>query len=307
MTIPTTRRATVCAKISRHELSGLLRLFDFPDANITADRRSETTVPQQQLFVLNSAFMVNQAKAFAGPACRRKRHGDDPARGFAEALCCLPSARPALTDDEVTLALRYILAARTPAEEAATQHQLTRCAGAIRSSVVGQQRVHVCRLTGGAPAIDRRSRPCDDTIWDWDCSRESFWRSTQSWAVCHIRQSLLAADSKLDAALKGNFHPAKSACGGTTAACSRANNNLWRQSSQITQLNATITQLKAQKNPADLKKQLAALQAMKNAPYVHSDCVDSEEDSPPHEEVLELLAGSPSGWQNHDGTWALVR
>ncbi|MCP3692013.1 MAG: DUF1553 domain-containing protein, partial [Planctomycetaceae bacterium] len=58
-------RRTVYAKISRHELDSLLRLFDFPDANITSAKRSETTVPQQQLFVLNSPFMVEQARSFA--------------------------------------------------------------------------------------------------------------------------------------------------------------------------------------------------------------------------------------------------
>ena len=58
-------RRTFYAKISRHELDSLLRLFDFPDANITSSGRTETTVPQQQLFVLNSEFMVDQAKAFA--------------------------------------------------------------------------------------------------------------------------------------------------------------------------------------------------------------------------------------------------
>jgi cytochrome c553 len=58
-------RRTVYAKISRHELDSLLRLFDFPDANITNSKRSHTTVPQQQLFVLNSPFMIAQAKAFA--------------------------------------------------------------------------------------------------------------------------------------------------------------------------------------------------------------------------------------------------
>ncbi len=59
------RRRTVYAKVSRHDLASLLRLFDFPDANITSDKRTETTVPQQQLFVLNSPFMSQQAKAFA--------------------------------------------------------------------------------------------------------------------------------------------------------------------------------------------------------------------------------------------------
>ena len=58
-------RRTVYAKISRHELDSLLRLFDFPDANITSAKRTETTVPQQQLFVLNSPFMIQQAKSFA--------------------------------------------------------------------------------------------------------------------------------------------------------------------------------------------------------------------------------------------------
>jgi len=59
------KRRTVYAKVSRHELDGLLRLFDFPDANVTADKRTVTTVPQQQLFALNSEFMALQARAFA--------------------------------------------------------------------------------------------------------------------------------------------------------------------------------------------------------------------------------------------------
>ncbi|MFN7843987.1 MAG: DUF1553 domain-containing protein [Pirellula sp.] len=58
-------RRTIYAFISRHELNNMLRLFDFPDANITASTRTETTVPQQQLFVLNSPFMIEQSKAFA--------------------------------------------------------------------------------------------------------------------------------------------------------------------------------------------------------------------------------------------------
>jgi hypothetical protein len=52
----------------------MLTAFDFPDANVSSDRRSITTVPQQQLFVLNSDFMVESARAFvarvekAGPS-----------------------------------------------------------------------------------------------------------------------------------------------------------------------------------------------------------------------------------------------
>jgi hypothetical protein len=58
-------RRTVYAKISRHRLDSTLALFDFPDPNVTADSRTSTTVPQQQLYVLNSEFALDQARAFA--------------------------------------------------------------------------------------------------------------------------------------------------------------------------------------------------------------------------------------------------
>ena len=60
---PKNVRRTVYAKISRHELDSLLRLFDFPDANITSAKRSETTgsptatlCPQQPLHGGTSSF-----------------------------------------------------------------------------------------------------------------------------------------------------------------------------------------------------------------------------------------------------------
>ena len=70
-------RRTIYAKISRHELDGLLRLFDFPDANITSAKRTETTVPQQQLFVLNSPFMTQQAKSFTSRLHQEAPDSDD--------------------------------------------------------------------------------------------------------------------------------------------------------------------------------------------------------------------------------------
>jgi hypothetical protein len=58
-------RRTLYAAISRHDLAWMLRLFDFPDPNITSGGRVETTVPIQQLFVLNSEFMIANARAVA--------------------------------------------------------------------------------------------------------------------------------------------------------------------------------------------------------------------------------------------------
>ena len=63
---PSNHRRTFYAAISRHDLAWMLRLFDFPDPNITSGGRVETTVPLQQLFVLNSEFMVKNAAAVAG-------------------------------------------------------------------------------------------------------------------------------------------------------------------------------------------------------------------------------------------------
>ena len=60
------RRRTLYAAVSRHDLNSTLRLFDFPDPNLTSEKRVVTTVPMQQLFVLNSEFIVRQAKVLVG-------------------------------------------------------------------------------------------------------------------------------------------------------------------------------------------------------------------------------------------------
>ncbi len=103
-------RRTVYAKISRHELDNLLRLFDFPDANITSSKRSETTVPQQQLFVLNSPFMVEQAKAFAARLHTEAPDSDEARiqRGFLVAY-----GRPPV-DAELEIGLSYLNSEQDP-------------------------------------------------------------------------------------------------------------------------------------------------------------------------------------------------
>src|SRR5262249_26678145 len=111
-------RRTVYGKISRHELDGTLRLFDFPDANLTSEGRTATTVPQQQLFVLNSPFMVARAKAFAA---RAGREADDAARVRRAYL--LAYARPP-ADAELRLALDYLAGQDAP--EQAGRNQLSR-------------------------------------------------------------------------------------------------------------------------------------------------------------------------------------
>ena len=101
---PNAKRRTVYAKISRHELDGLLRLFDFPDANVTTDHRTVTTVPQQQLFALNSEFMVIQAKAFAARV--EKLASTDPERRSPRRTGWLSAAHP--TPARCDLAVRFL-------------------------------------------------------------------------------------------------------------------------------------------------------------------------------------------------------
>jgi hypothetical protein len=98
-------RRTLYARISRHNLDPLLRLFDFPDPNITSDGRPVTMVPLQQLFILNSPFMTTSAKALAERCCataaddrERIRHAFD-----------LTLHRPP-TDEELQLGLAYVAA-----------------------------------------------------------------------------------------------------------------------------------------------------------------------------------------------------
>lgn len=57
------RRRTLYATVKRRELSDLLRLHDAPDATVHSPARVPTTTPLQQLFVLNSPFMQQQAAA----------------------------------------------------------------------------------------------------------------------------------------------------------------------------------------------------------------------------------------------------
>ncbi len=97
------RRRTVYGSISRHRLNDLLRLFDFPDPNITSGERSVTTVPLQQLFVLNSDFMVNQARSLAG---RLNREASSDADRVDRLFALLFGRRP--TDDEKVAAMEFL-------------------------------------------------------------------------------------------------------------------------------------------------------------------------------------------------------
>jgi hypothetical protein len=63
-------RRTLYGTVRRREISDLLRLYDFPDPITHAPARIPTTTPLQQLFVLNSPFMQQQAEALTRRVAR---------------------------------------------------------------------------------------------------------------------------------------------------------------------------------------------------------------------------------------------
>jgi hypothetical protein len=58
-------RRTVYGRVARGRLNNLLRLYDFPDPAQTSPGRDLTTTSLQQLFIMNSSFMHEQAAALA--------------------------------------------------------------------------------------------------------------------------------------------------------------------------------------------------------------------------------------------------
>ncbi|MCU1237895.1 MAG: hypothetical protein JWP63_5862, partial [Candidatus Solibacter sp.] len=59
------KRRTVYGFVSRRKLDPLLALFDFPNPNSTSEQRTETNVPLQRLFLMNSSFVEQQAEGLA--------------------------------------------------------------------------------------------------------------------------------------------------------------------------------------------------------------------------------------------------
>lgn len=114
------QRRTLYGAVSRHNLDGFLRLFDFPDPNITSERRTVTTVPLQQLFVLNSDFMVRQAKALAARVQVDTSSDDLPRIRHAYRLIFGRN----VTEDEIQFGVEFLNA--QDGEETATKSTLSR-------------------------------------------------------------------------------------------------------------------------------------------------------------------------------------
>ena len=100
---PAGRRRTLYTVVSRYAPNATLTLFDFPEPNVTSDQRNITTVPQQQLFVLNGPFMFEMSREFAKRLSSEASNDLDRIRlGWQLAYARQPS------DDEITVAMEFL-------------------------------------------------------------------------------------------------------------------------------------------------------------------------------------------------------
>ena len=101
---PSPRRRTVYGFIDRQNLPGVFRTFDFASPDTTNPQRFVTTVPQQALFLMNSPFVLEQARALvAQPAFKEAAaNAEQVQQLYAKVL-----ARPA-DAAEVAAALQFL-------------------------------------------------------------------------------------------------------------------------------------------------------------------------------------------------------
>ncbi len=99
------RRRTLYSVVSRNgdrfESDRFLRLFDFPAARITSERRQISTVPQQYLFMLNSPFLIERARQLAG---RLEREATDARSRIERAYRLLHGRSPTTAEADTGLA-----------------------------------------------------------------------------------------------------------------------------------------------------------------------------------------------------------
>jgi len=103
---PFTTRRSVYAFIDRQDLPGVFRVFDFSSPDVSTPQRPQTTVPQQALFMMNSPFVVEQAKGVAARA-EVTAAPDDAAK--AQAMYRATLGRDA-TAEETQLATAFVAA-----------------------------------------------------------------------------------------------------------------------------------------------------------------------------------------------------
>ncbi|MHB8520270.1 MAG: PSD1 and planctomycete cytochrome C domain-containing protein [Limisphaerales bacterium] len=97
-------RRTVYGFIDRQNLPGLLRAFDFASPDSSSPQRYDTTVPQQALFMMNSPFVIHQARYWVERPEFKARQRDEQRVRFLYELAYQREPAP----EEVKLACQFV-------------------------------------------------------------------------------------------------------------------------------------------------------------------------------------------------------
>ena len=89
-------RRTLYGQINRGKLPKVLRLFDVASPDIHSPGRPQTTVPQQALYLLNNAFVIQEAQSLAG---RARAAGNGTPHSTANHLYWFALGRPAMSEE----------------------------------------------------------------------------------------------------------------------------------------------------------------------------------------------------------------
>jgi mono/diheme cytochrome c family protein len=109
---PFATRRTIYGLIDRQNLPGMFRTFDFANPDVSNQGRFATTVPQQALFMMNSPFVIEQARALVQ---RDEIQGAETSSERIRAMYELVAQRPP-DRDELRLAEGFL--ASPPATKA---------------------------------------------------------------------------------------------------------------------------------------------------------------------------------------------
>jgi hypothetical protein len=112
-TAPFSQRRTIYGFIDRQNLPGLFRTFDFASPDTSTPQRYTTTVPQQALFLMNSPFVIEQARHFLQRADVAGQTKDEAKINRMHQIAYGRDAEA----DEVALGLRFLAGARKRDEE----------------------------------------------------------------------------------------------------------------------------------------------------------------------------------------------
>jgi hypothetical protein len=103
------RRRTLYGTVKRRDLDEMLRLNDFPDPVVHAEKREPTTTPLQQLFALNNPLPESRSAALVARLEREKV--SDPQARVERLHAWLFARRPAA--DEAAIGREFVAATRT--------------------------------------------------------------------------------------------------------------------------------------------------------------------------------------------------